>query len=309
MSSPQRKFRSIESDFRELLARQHALVTTAQAHSIGIASPALNRRLRAGELERVLPHVYRSTLVAPTLAQSALAAVFWAGPDAIVSHTTAASLWGLAGIPSDKVHLLVPPARRPRAARVVVHRGEIAHRDRRMRDGVPVTSPARTLVDLAGVLGGETLEASLEDALHRGLTTSFALLRCLDAIGGKGRTGSQHLRRLLDGRDDAALESRLEVKVWRLLRGAGLRPVRQYEVRCGERTYRLDFAWPKFKVAVEADGFSAHGGTRIKFVADRRRAADLAAATWTVIPVTWDECTGNPGGVIQRVGASLLHAA
>jgi very-short-patch-repair endonuclease len=101
----------------------------------------------------------------------------------------------------------------------------------------------------------------------------------------------------------------LEVKVWRLLRNAGLRPVRQYEVRCGGRTYRLDFAWPKLKVAVEAEGFSAHGGTRIRFVADRRRTADLAAEEWAVIPVTWDECTGNPEGVVRRVRASLVHAA
>ena len=178
-----------------------------------------------------------------------------------------------------------------------------------MRDGVPVTSAARTLVDRAGVLDSEALEAALEDALHRGLTTSFAVLRCLDAVGGTGRVGSQHLRNIIAARDDGTLESRLEVKVWRLLRLSGLRPVRQYEVRCGGRTYRLDFAWPKLKVAVEADGFSAHGGTRIKFVADRRRTADLVAEEWTVIPVTWDECIDNSGAVIQRVRASLLHAA
>jgi very-short-patch-repair endonuclease len=227
----------------------------------------------------------------------------------MVSHTTAATLWGIDSRTNDEVHLLVPPARRPRARGVVVHRGEVAQRDRRVRDRVPVTSPARTLVDLAGMLDGEFLEAALEDMLHRGLTTAFAVLRCLDAVGGTGRSGSQRLRRLLTDRDDEALESRLEVKVWRLLRSAGLRPVRQYEVPCGERTYRLDFAWPKLRVAVEAEGFSAHGGTRIKFVADRRRAADLASAEWSVIPVTWDDCTTHPGSVIQRVRTALVHAA
>ena len=178
-----------------------------------------------------------------------------------------------------------------------------------MRAGVPLTSLARTLVDLAGTLSDESLEAAVEDTLHRGLTTSFAILRCLDAVGGKGRVGSRRLRELLDARGDATLESRLEVKVWRLLRGAGLRPLRQYEVRCGDRTYRLDFAWPKLKVAIEADGYAAHGGTRLKFVADRRRAADLASAKWTVIPVTWEDCAEQAGVVVQRVRAALLHAA
>lgn len=172
-----------------------------------------------------------------------------------------------------------------------------------------VTSAARTLVDLAGTLDGESLEAALEDMLHRGLTTPFAVLRCLDAVGGTGRAGSQHLRRLLAARDDGALESRLEVKVWRLLHNAGLRPVRQFEVRCGERTYRLDFAWPKLRVAIEADGYAAHSGTRIKFVADRRRAADLAASEWIVIPATWEDCAERGGAIIQRVRAALLHAA
>jgi len=309
MASAEENSCSNESEFRDFLARQHGLVTTAQAHSIGIASPALTRRVQSGELDRILPRVYRSPLLARTLQQSAPTAVLWAGDGAIASHATAAHLWGIDAVVERCIHVWVPQQRRLKAARVVVHRGEVVQRDRRIRDRVPVTSPARTLVDLAGVIDGEPLEAALEDVLHRGLTTSFAVLRCLDAVGGTGRAGSQHLRKLIAERDDSALESRLEVKVWRLLRGAGLRPVRQYDVRCGGRKYRLDFAWPKFKVAVEAGGFSAHGGTRIRFVADRRRTADLAAEEWTVIPVTWDECIDNPGAVIQRVRVSLLHAA
>jgi very-short-patch-repair endonuclease len=96
--------------------------------------------------------------------------------------------------------------------------------------------------------------------------------------------------------------------VWRLLRCAGLRPVRQFEVRCDGRRYRLDFAWPILKVAVEADGYATHGGRRA-FVRDRKRLADLAAAGWLVITITWDECVHSPGDVVEKVRQALVRAA
>jgi very-short-patch-repair endonuclease len=177
-----------------------------------------------------------------------------------------------------------------------------------VRDRVPVTSPARTLVDLAGMLDEESLEAVVEDFFHRGVTTPLAVQRCLDASGGTGRPGSHLLRALLADRDEAPLELKLEVKLWRLLRKAGMRPVRQFEVRCGGNTYRLDFAWPKLKVAVEGDGYAAHGG-RTAFVRDRRRLAALVAAGWMIVPVTWDDVTTRAGAVVETIRAALVQAA
>jgi very-short-patch-repair endonuclease len=168
---------------------------------------------------------------------------------------------------------------------VTVHRGVIARNDRRIRGRVPVTSPARTLVDIAGMLDDESLEAVVEDFFHRGVTTPLAVQRCLDATGGTGRRGSHLLRALLADRDEAPLEYKLEQKIWRLLRKAGLRPVRQHEVRCGTQRYRLDFAFPLLKVAVEGQGFAAHGG-RLAHSRDNRRLADLVGAGWRVVPVT-----------------------
>jgi very-short-patch-repair endonuclease len=283
-------------------------VTNSQLADLGVMAPAVTHRVRKGELERVFPRVYRSTLVPPTVAQAAMAAVLWAGERSVASHRTAAALWGIAGLErGGRVELWVPAGRAPRNARVVVHRGTVTGNDRRMADRVPVTSPARTIVDLAAVLDGEPLEAALEDVLHRGLTTALVIERRLAALGGSGRAGSGRLRRLLAQRDQAPAESRLEVKVWRLLRRAGLRPVRQYPVRCEGRTFRLDFAWPKLKVAVEAEGFVAHGG-RVAHVADRRRLAALVAAGWSIVPVTWTDCTTDPEVFIERVRAALLRA-
>jgi very-short-patch-repair endonuclease len=251
--------------------------------------------------------VYRSPLYPVSPQQHALAAVLWAGDGALASHVTAAWLYGFE-VSDDRSHVWVPPGRAPKSSRVVVHRGVVAGNDRRISAGVPVTSPARTLVDLAGVLDGEELEAVVEGFLHRGLTTPMSISRCLTANGGKGRAGSARLRTLLEDRDPKALESRLEVKVWRLLRRYGLRPARQHQVRIGGVPYRLDFAWPALKVAVEADGFSAHGDQR-SFVLDRRRLAALVAAGWAVIPVTWDDCKHTPDAIIATVKSALLHAA
>lgn len=191
---------------------------------------------------------------------------------------------------------------------MVVHRGVITRNDRRIRERVPLTSPARTLVDLAGLVEDETLEGVAEDFFHRGVTTPFAVQRCLDAAGGTGRPGSHLLSALLADRDEAPVERKLEQKIWRLLRNAGLRPVRQHEVRIGAKKYRLDFAWPILKVGVEGEGYAAHGG-RMAFVRDNRRRADLVGAGWRVVPVTWEDVTSDPEGVVERVGRALLEAA
>lgn len=309
VNTAERSPRFNEAWLRAVLSRQHGLVTFEQLGELGMSSQAVSRRRRSGELERVFPRVYRSPLVLSSIGQRALAAVLWAGAGSIASHRTAAALWGIAGVERGaRVELWVPGERAPRNAGVVVHRGGVTGNDRRRVDRVPVTSPARTIIDIAAVIDGEALEAALEDVLHRGLTTSFAIERCLAALGGSGRAGAARLRRLLAQRDQAPAESRLEVKVWRLLRGAGLRPIRQYVVRCEGRTFRLDFAWPSLEVAVEAEGFAAHGG-RVAHVADRRRLAALVAAGWSIVPVTWDDCTTAPEVFIERVRAALLRAA
>jgi very-short-patch-repair endonuclease len=158
------------------------------------------------------------------------------------------------------------------------------------------------------MLESEQLESVMEGFFQRGLTTPLAVGRSLDRSGRTGRPGSHRLRRLLEDRDQAPLEYKLEVKIWRLLRGAGLRPVRQHWVTIDDQRYRLDFAFPVLKVAVEGHGFGAHGG-RIAHVRDSRRLADLAGAGWSVIPVTWEAATQDPARVVENVCAALVEAA
>jgi very-short-patch-repair endonuclease len=190
-----------------------------------------------------------------------------------------------------------------------VHRGVVAQRDRRRLDGIPITSVARTIVDLAAVLDDESLDAAVDDVLHRGKTTLDALRRRVTAASAEKRPAASLLGKLVDERvGGRAAESRLETRVRRLLHGAGLRPVQQYEVVVAGRRYRLDFAWPALRVAVEPDGYSAHGA-RTAFEHDRARWADLTSVGWRLVPVTWTQATSEPAGFLERVHATLAAAA
>lgn len=299
---------SNEALVREIQARQLGLVTAAQAAAVGMSRTMVARRVSRGAWERVLPKVYRDALAQPSPAQAALAATLWAGSDAFVSHLAAATFWELDGIRARKPELWTPCDRRLRSSLVVVHRGAVEAVDRRMIGPIPVTSPARTLIDLAGVLDDEDLATAVEDALHRGLTTPQSIERRLTHLGGKGRPGTARLRALLGDRgSDAAAASRLEVRIWRTLCAAGMRPVRQHPVRVGTRTYRIDCAFPQWRLAVEGVGDRFHRSVRQRD-RDLRRLADLASVSWRVMPVTWAEITDHPAVVVARVRRAVDSA-
>lgn len=301
MSAAERDKRRDES---AILSKQAGLITGAQAADLGMSPGAISRRVKGGEWARVLPGVYRARAVPRSLRQRMVAAQLWAGTESTLSHGSAATIWQLDHEVTQHVELWMPSRAKSVSRLVIAHAGSIESIDRRVRAGLWVTSPARTLIDLAGRLTDEPLEAAVESAFRRGLTTPASLSRRLDAVGGKGRRGAGALRKLLADRGDAAaLEHRLEVKVWRILKAAGLRPVRQLEVRDAGVTRRLDFAWPSSKVAVEANGFETHGG-RLAIERDYERVAWFVARGWRVISVSWRQAVDRP----ERIVSDVLHA-
>jgi very-short-patch-repair endonuclease len=166
-----------------------------------------------------------------------------------------------------------------------VHRRDIAG-DRRVVDGVPCLSAARTIVDCGNLVDEETLETMCASAIRYGLATATTVVaRC-----GQGNSGSAAVRRVMKHGEAARLASLLEVKLARLLRKSKLPPsVAQYPVG----PYKLDRAWPALRFAVEADGFQFHG-SKLQWKRDRRRIAAIEAAGWRVIHVTWDDVTTRP---------------
>lgn len=147
----------------------------------------------------------------------------------------------------------------------------------------------RTLIDLCHVATKDAVHAALLDALRRGLTSVPRITRAMEGTGTRGRTRMAQLRELLDSLGSGPPpESVLEARVLRILRAAGLpRPALQHRVRArGRVVARVDFAYPRARVAIEADGFRFHG-SRPDWQRDLGRRNTLTTMGWRVVHVTW----------------------
>jgi hypothetical protein len=252
----------------------------------------------------VHPGVLRATAAPVSLRQTALAATLWAGKGALVSHGTAAVLHGFEIVRALKTELWVPTNRSVRSPRVAVHRGQRLDRaDRTTLDGIPITTPIRTLIDVSGRLEDPRLLAVMQDLVRRSVITPERLRARLRALRTSGRPGAGRLEDLLDSVDGGPpLESVLEALVWPLIVQSGVPlPTRQHWVTVARGRYRLDFAWPALKLGVEAQGYRFHGATTRDWGKDQERFAELAAAWWRVLPVTWTACTREPRRVIEWI--------
>ena len=310
MTSAERAPSDNERRVREIAARQHGVFSRAQAREAGVGGAAVSRRVAAGLWCRVLPGVYAISGTPVAELQLVMAATLWAGPGAVVSHGTAGQLWKIDGARAAKVELWVPSGNRTHDL-VVVHRGtRIDRADRAHLGPIRVTSPLRTLIDLAGRLEDGRLVAAMESVFRQGLGEPDRLAARLAALRGSGRPGAGRLGELLAERGDGrVLESVLEATMWRLLcRWEVPRPKRQHWVALPGGRYRLDFAWPEQLLGLECDGWEHHGA-RSAFDPDRARLAEFAAAKWRILPVTWAACTRAAAALERRIRSALSTAA
>src|SRR5215217_1394253 len=193
--------------------RQHSVITIAQLREAGVDDNAIAHRVATGRLTRLHRGVYRLG-PAETLRTPEAAALLACGPRSHLSHHTAVILWGLPLDAPTFVHV-TSGRRRPRDG-VVIHRREVTGADRALRDGLRVTSVARTLLDLAAVLDQRTLERLVEEAHVRRLVTRGQLV-------ARGRRGALALRAALAAHDQPAMtRSEAERRLLALVRAAGL---------------------------------------------------------------------------------------
>jgi hypothetical protein len=273
-----------------IATRQHALVMRAQALSVGMTDAMIAHRLATGRWVRVASGVYRLAGVPVTWRQRALAACLISGAGAVVSHRSAAVLWGISGFRPGPLDITVPPGRSNRNSLARVHRSVV---DGIRRDGIPVTRPARTLADLARVVSGDVLEEAVDDALCRRLCR-------LEDLPAQGK-----LREVLAAwNGDGLADGVAEMRVVRALLAAGLpAPVRQYEIWVdGVLIARVDLAYPPFRLAMELDGFRWHAGRR-KFRSDRMRRNRVEAAGWRLLeaaPEDIDDLVAGAAAIVQR---------
>src|SRR3954468_8763627 len=281
-----------------LAAKQHGVVTRAQLLAAGLSGPAIHHRVANGRLHRIHRGVY--AVGRPQLDRYGrwLAAVLACGPHAALSHRSAAVLWGLIGGEPDPVEISVPlHVHRTRPGLVVHRRSNLGERDLAKREGIAVTTPARTLADLAGRLSPGQLEAAINEADRLNLIGPEALKRAL--AGERGSVGAPKLRELLDSRIFALTDSELERRFLRLVRQANLaKPLTGALI--GE--YRADFYWPSLGLVVETDGLRYHR-TPTQQAKDRQRDQAYVLAGLTPLRFTHAQVAREPDRVVSTLRA------
>jgi hypothetical protein len=244
------------------------------------------------------------------------AAVLYGGQGACVSHLSAAWwLWKLEGLGTkapQEIDLLIPHGRRLRAAaglRIRRSRELQSGRDTTVRNGLPCTTLARTLVDLAAVLDRKTLEQAMESAQRRDRATGDAALAVLNRMGSHGRPGASALTALATAHPLGPTSSPLEVEMRQLIEAAGLpAPMTQLAITdddTGEQIGVVDFAWPEKRVIVLTHSRYWHS-TQRAVANDFDQHSDLTAAGWRVLPVTSRRLHDQPEWVIDQLGKLLL---
>jgi very-short-patch-repair endonuclease len=285
-----------------LAARQNGVVSRRQLLAAGVPSGVIRGRVRAGAMTRIHRGVYQVGPVAAPRARE-MAACLACGPTATLGHWTAASLWMMVRVARrHPIDVVVTDGKRARPG-LRVHRALALPSDERTRlDGVPVTTPARTLMDLAATARPRTLERAFADALDRGLTTAADVQGLLDRH--PGRPGTRGLRVILASGTPHLTRPEAEERFLRLIRRAGIeRPETNHRVA----GYEVDFFWPDARVIVEIDGAPYHTSPGA-FERDRRRDSILAARGYQVVRITWRQLVDEPLAVAVRVARVLALA-
>jgi hypothetical protein len=278
---------SVSSDLDGIAQRQWGLVSRVQA--LELMSPQqLRRRCASAALVPVHRGVFRLAGAPLSWRQRAMACCLAYGSPVAVSHRAAARLWGLEGILAREPEVTVPPGRNGKRSGIVTHRAPLLDVDMTTRHGIPVTTAARTLADLAAVLSPYLLERVLDQAGRSRLVTMAELAARQASLVGPGRRGHANLRELLSFRLERAGfgDSEWADRAWRWIVDAGVEPPdRQVAVIAGGVVRVLDMAYVPERIAIEFAGFDHHG-RRHRFDSDADRTADLQLAGWLVLPVT-----------------------
>jgi very-short-patch-repair endonuclease len=226
------------------------------------------------------------------------------GAGTLVSHRSAARLWGLTTTNEGAVEVSVVGRNCRSRPGIRVHRVEqLDRRDRGLKNGIPVTSPARAPVDFAASASPEELEWALADARGRALVNARQLSEALDRAGNRAGVGA--LRAVLRHQGGPRLtRSEAERLLLRMIRAAKLP---EPEANARVAGFEVDFVWPQARVVVEVDGFAFHGH-RGAFERDRQRDMTLRDAGYEVIRVTWRQLVDEPLRVIAHIARALARA-
>jgi very-short-patch-repair endonuclease len=283
-----------------LIRRQHSVMTREQLLGLGLTRHGIEHRVTRGRLHRIHRGVFAVGRPELNFEGRCMAAVLACGPDALVSHITAAELWGLRPRQGGLIEISVPPAIQPRLTGVRLHRRRsLRTADRSMKSHVPVTSPARTILDLANRLSETQLETLINEAATLDLISPDELRESVD--DRSSQRGAPIVRRLLDRQVFRLTDSELERRFLRVIREVEL-PVP--ETGTTLHGFRVDFFWPNLGLIVETDGLRYHR-TPAQQARDRRRDQVHTAAGLTTVRFTHAQVRYEP----ERVREVLIQVA
>lgn len=300
-NAPRMDHRNTDARIHDLAADQHGVVARSQLLAADVSAGAVDHRLRKGTLRPAHRGVYTTGPVAARYRRE-MAALLACGPRAALSDRTAGGVWGMTPPPQEEepVDVVAPRTVRGPASGVRLHRRTVRSDEIVQRHGLALTTPARTILDLASGLDPYALERALSRALRRELFTCDDVRSIL--LRHPRRRGCRSLRDLLDDTSGPALtRSEAEARLLALLRKAGVPRPRSNAVVWG---LEVDFLWPDHNVVVEVDGFAFHSH-RSAFENDRERDLILAGEGLTVIRVTWRQIHDQPYRLVARLCMAL----
>jgi hypothetical protein len=304
-----------ERAIAELFARQRTVATLVQLSGLGLSPRAVRHRAASGRLHRIYPTVYSTTPAAllPPRARW-LAAVLACGPGAVLSHASGAALWGIRATNRSRVDVTTPGGRGRRLDGIDAHRAAtLTPADVDTIDGIPCTSVARTVLDLAGRFPRRVVERAIDQS---DMLEVFDL-RAFDDVLARNPTlrGARVIHSVLDEyqRDEVHFstltENDFEEAFFALCDAAGFpRPeVQQYITLPGGEVFRADFLWREARVVVETDGGKFH---RAYWTREQNAKRDLLLATagWLPVRLTWRMVFRTPADTTRMLGPVLARA-
>ena len=281
--------------------RQLALITTRQLHTAGLPRGSVEWRVANGSLHPRFRGVYLIGHPIPVPGAAELAAVLACGERAFVSHRSAAVVWGLVETPGDAVDVTVVRRRSRSRDGLRVHRVEaLADADQSERRGIPVTAPARTVIDFTSTAGAEEAERVIAEAFALRLVTEPQIRAAIERA--PGRAGVARVQAIL-GQPGGPKRTRSggERAMLRLVRSAQLPAPRTNYPVAG---YSADFCWPDQRLIVELDGLDFHSG-RGALERDHRRDIVHKNAGYDVLRFTVRQLEEEPLYVAAVIARAL----
>jgi very-short-patch-repair endonuclease len=297
----------VDRALASLAQGQHGVVARRQLLELGLSAPAIGRRIRLGRLHRVHTGVYAVGHRVLSREGRWMAAVLLCGPDAVLSHRSAAALWGIRGQSSGAIEVTAPI--KSRSFGVVRRHFAVLPADEvTIREGIPTTTVPRAIFDLATVLRMDAIEHALRESERLRLYDALSLPLLLDRY--PRHRGNSSIRACLRRRREmppGVTREELEARFRAFIDDQDLPAPRLNSwLTFGSRRYQVDCLWPGERLIVELDGYATHG-IRSAFESDRERDRRLAVAGYSNVRVTWRQLHDDPETIADDLRRLLMQ--